>query len=164
MERLSGSHYEVLKALFINQFVEERRASPAGRRSSRTYGRLHASFFLPWNDWGSRIERRRLCTTLYTTLRRCPTVGLSIVNSWKNKMIAMVTDCPQSLHSCLSRVFKSACKRPEPETPRNLSKCKLKVEWRSAKQYTIKNISSKNQICGTYNFWWFAPINARISK
>ena len=60
------------------------------------------------------------------------------------------------------KVFKSACKRPESGASRNPSKSELEVEWHSASEK--KSIwSAGNMTFGTCNFWWWAPINARIS-
>ena len=34
------------------------------------------------------------------------TVGSSIENSWKNKMVAIATDCSETFHDCQTRGFK----------------------------------------------------------
>jgi len=91
-----------------------------------------------------------------------PTVGSSIENSWNKKMIAIAADCSTTFHDCQSMDFKSACKRLEPGASRNPSKSELEVEWHSAPEK--KSIwSAGNKTFGTCNFWWWAPINARIS-
>jgi len=89
--------------------------------SEPTRNRRQSSLILRFPKSSRNCTNERPALT-YSSYRTTATVGLSIENSWKNKMIVRITDCPQSLHSCLSQVFKSACKRPEPETPRNLSK------------------------------------------
>ena len=49
-------------------------------------------------------------------------------------MIAIAADCSETFHDCLSKGFKSACKRPESGASRNPSKSELEVEWHSAQE------------------------------
>ena len=61
-------------------------------------------------------------------------------------MIAIAADCSETFHDCLSKGFKSACKRPESGASRSPSRSELEAEWHSAPEKKIRSEARETKL------------------